>query len=1005
MPISLSDWPVHQLWPPSEGKKRTELDVVLFHGLQLTANDTSDAWSSTWTQRGHDNVCWAQEWLPFDLGEAVRIFSVSYNAHVVTSPHDHVSQIADNLFQTLINPRYEWHHPIVLIGHSFGGLVLKSLVVQLKTRLAIENATDSWSKATVQCVKVFLRNVRGVAFYAVPHAGSSNIAKYVNKLLRCNNRHHPGIMDNIRPWQRDMEQLSVDFDRIVTENEIIIYAFCEGRPMEQVGILVDFSSAQRSARGNSYMVEDADHMEVCKPPSKEHPSYRLLLQFIITCGKVARECDQALQEVHDLPQSMFGLESYVERVETLVTSEGSDAAPQYVGVWGMGGVGKTLLLQRLYGSPKVHCHFQGAKFIWCTVGQTPDIMAVYRTLSKELGFKPEKTANPEDYKLKLHSQFRRKRVFLVLDDVWQDKAFDSLDLAKGKGSVTLLTTRNLSLLERASPHISQEHMTPLSKEDSWSLFCVHAFRPPSNVPCELKALAQSMAEECQGLPLALKVIGRAMFGKTSPELQWAPLLKKLRESRMQEGTVEEELYERLKLGYDLLSEDDGRLKDCFLYCAAFPEDFNIVFSDILCCWIGEGLVPGNDGDDPRADAFSLLNKLWRRSFIESNVEVSDEKGFWLFKLHDVMRDLAFYILENDSGTPPAKQLYLYRAGQNLEEFPQEWEAILKARRLSLEGNKLKRLPGSFYAPELVSLLLCGNPIQCVPASFLRSFPKLRVLNLNGGKFRNLPEDLGDLKDLVCLDLSYCNNLEILPDAVRKLHVLKHLHLTECRSLKCLPSGVVGLTLLQELDTGFCVNLTWAEHTPSGMARAESLGHVYPTVVASLEDICGLVALTELHILGNIDPRVELPHNMSALTKLKVLELGLENIKTLPAGMPYWFTQLQELHLWDFLSLEYLPRSFTRCGAFPALINFRMCNCLILVEFPEVDDGALPKLRTLEFDSCDSLGTLPLSLEVLTSLRKLILPDCEETLKDSCRTNCEKSSIWRRFDIRYDREFR
>jgi hypothetical protein len=76
--------------------------------------------------------------------------------------------------------------------------------------------------------------VRGVAFYAVPHAGSSNIPKYVNKLLRRNNRHHPGIMDNIRPWQRDMEQLSVDFDPIVIENEINVYAFCEGRPMPQV---------------------------------------------------------------------------------------------------------------------------------------------------------------------------------------------------------------------------------------------------------------------------------------------------------------------------------------------------------------------------------------------------------------------------------------------------------------------------------------------------------------------------------------------------------------------------------------------------------------------------------------------------------------------------------------------------------------------------------------------------------------------------------------------------
>jgi len=50
---------------------------------------------------------------------------------------------------------------------------------------------------------------------------------------------------------------------------------------------VEFSSAQRSARDNFYKVEDANHMEVCKPPSKEHPSYELLLQFIITCGKVS----------------------------------------------------------------------------------------------------------------------------------------------------------------------------------------------------------------------------------------------------------------------------------------------------------------------------------------------------------------------------------------------------------------------------------------------------------------------------------------------------------------------------------------------------------------------------------------------------------------------------------------------------------------------------------------------------------------------------------------------
>jgi pimeloyl-ACP methyl ester carboxylesterase len=225
---------VHQLWPPPGSTQWTELDVVFFHGLQLSANDTSDAWRSTWTQRGRDDVCWPQEWLPYDLGEAVRILSISYDAHIVTSPHDRVSEIAHNLFQTLMTGRYDWDHPIVLVGHSFGGLVLKSLVVELKRASTIRNPTYNCSKATVQCAKVFLRNVRGVAFYAVPHAGSSNIAKYVNKLLGYDHTHHPGIMDNIGPWQRDMEQLSEDFDGIVTENEISIYSFCEGRPTEKM---------------------------------------------------------------------------------------------------------------------------------------------------------------------------------------------------------------------------------------------------------------------------------------------------------------------------------------------------------------------------------------------------------------------------------------------------------------------------------------------------------------------------------------------------------------------------------------------------------------------------------------------------------------------------------------------------------------------------------------------------------------------------------------------------
>jgi len=89
-----------------------------------------------------------------------------------------------------------------------------------------------WAKIQLQRVKAFLSNVRGVAFYAVPHAGM-NIPEYLNK-LKCAGKRKPGILDNIQPQQNDMEQLSVDFDRIVIDKGVSIYSFCEGKPMERV---------------------------------------------------------------------------------------------------------------------------------------------------------------------------------------------------------------------------------------------------------------------------------------------------------------------------------------------------------------------------------------------------------------------------------------------------------------------------------------------------------------------------------------------------------------------------------------------------------------------------------------------------------------------------------------------------------------------------------------------------------------------------------------------------
>ena len=48
---------------------------------------------------------------------------------------------------------------------------------------------------------------------------------------------------------------------------------------------MEYAFAMVLSGHHNYKVEDANHMDICKPPMKEHPSYDLLL----TCLKVCLE--------------------------------------------------------------------------------------------------------------------------------------------------------------------------------------------------------------------------------------------------------------------------------------------------------------------------------------------------------------------------------------------------------------------------------------------------------------------------------------------------------------------------------------------------------------------------------------------------------------------------------------------------------------------------------------------------------------------------------------------
>ena len=82
----------------------------------------------------------------------------------------------------------------------------------------------------------------------------------------------------------------------------------------------------------------------------------------------------------------------------------------------------------------------------------------------------------------------------------------------------------------------------------------------------------------------------------------------------------------LKFSYDSLPS--VRVKDCFLYCSIFPQDYNIRKNELIKLWIGEGLLVLDEHEDIQSAGSLKLSCLLE----------SDESEEFL-RMHDVIRDI------------------------------------------------------------------------------------------------------------------------------------------------------------------------------------------------------------------------------------------------------------------------------------------------------------------------------------------------------------------------------
>ncbi|XP_042503203.1 probable disease resistance protein At1g61190 [Macadamia integrifolia] len=202
----------------------------------------------------------------------------------------------------------------------------------------------------------------------------------------------------------------------------------------------------------------------------------------------------------------------------------SDPHLDIIGVYGMGGVGKTTLAKQ------VNNHFENDVdscfqiVIMVTVSATPKIQSIQTNISKRLQL-PEGSGAEA-----LFDALRKKKFLLILDDVWHKLELGDVGIPHprdGKfGSKILVTSRIQDTCTDMGAKKTIKVQT-LSKEESWGLFVeVAGGHVAAN---DIKCFAEKLVGRCKGLPLAIVTVARAMANRRGVGV-WENALRSMEQS-------------------------------------------------------------------------------------------------------------------------------------------------------------------------------------------------------------------------------------------------------------------------------------------------------------------------------------------------------------------------------------------------------------------------------------------------------------------------------------------
>ncbi|KAM7206126.1 hypothetical protein V8F20_002908 [Naviculisporaceae sp. PSN 640] len=250
------------------------VDIVFVHGLRGHYLNT---WSATDEHGSH--VFWPGDLLREDIEEA-RVISWGYDAMAASAqPGSAVSQNsifghAGTLLNDLADRRIDVpKRPIIWIGHSLGGLVIKEAIIR---------AASSTTHGRDPRLGNLYTSTIGVIFMGTPHRGSpkaslgESAARFTSRLLAAGSNMQ--VLGNLRPDSHALEKQLHDF--VTVSSHIPVVCFYEELKTGRAGMIVPRTSAVYDGKMVSFNSIPADHRDMVRFRSRTDIGYRRVLGHI-----------------------------------------------------------------------------------------------------------------------------------------------------------------------------------------------------------------------------------------------------------------------------------------------------------------------------------------------------------------------------------------------------------------------------------------------------------------------------------------------------------------------------------------------------------------------------------------------------------------------------------------------------------------------------------------------------------------------------------------------------